>query len=152
MHERSAVDEPLAGQQGDEHRAVRHLKEHGESPHSECHHQHVREREGIERVREWERGDQECAADVGRDHDLSPAAAPVDPRARVEREEEVGRQLGREEVAHLCRVRVEREHGDERERNQRHLVADERHGVPEPEAPETQIVAQEGRHQHRSSL
>ena len=70
----------------------------------------------------------------------------------VQREEQVGRELGCEEIAHLRGVRVEDEHRDERERDERHLVADERCGVAEPETPETLVLAQEGRHEHGGSL
>ena len=144
VHDRVALDEALAGHERDEQRAVRDVEEHAQRPHQERDDEHVRDRQRVERVGERERGDQERAADVGRDHRLPPAAAAVDPGAGVEREEEVRRELGRDEVAHLGRVRVEHEHGDERQRDQADLVADERDGLPEPEAPEARFSRRRG--------
>ena len=61
----------------------------------------LREDERVERVGERNRRDQGSATQIGRDHDPAPAAMPVDPGARVQREEEVRHQLGRDQVAHL---------------------------------------------------
>src|SRR5205085_639883 len=56
------------------------------------------------------------------------------PCARVQREQKVRDQRRGDEVSHLGRARVQREHRDERQRDQRDLVADERDGLAEPEA------------------
>src|SRR5436189_31409 len=69
---------------------------------------------------------------------LGPAA--VDPRARVEREEKCRRDLRRSQVAHLGSARVECEDADERERNQRDLVAEEGNGFAGPEAAELALA------------
>ena len=63
-------------------------------------------------------------------------------------EEEVRQQLGGDEVAHLGGVRVEHEDGDERQGDQADLVAEQRHGLAEPEAPEHPALAQERRDHH----
>ncbi len=70
----------------------------------------------------------------------------------MEREEQVGRELGGDEVAHLRRVRVEDEDRRERERDQADLVPEQRRGLPEPEAPEPRVLAQERRHHHGGAL
>ena len=78
--------------------------------------------------------------------------APVDPSPRVEREEEVRCELGGDEISHLGGARVEREDGDERQRDQADLVAEQRDRLAEPEAPEARVLAQEGRHDHDGGL
>jgi hypothetical protein len=62
----------------------------------------------------------------------------------VEGEEEVGGELGGDEIAHLRGARVEDEDGDERERDQADLVADERDGLAGPEDPERLVLPDQG--------
>ena len=124
------------------------MEEDRQRPHQERDDEHVRERQRVERVGDRDRADQQRAAEVGRDHRLPLAGAAVGPGAGMQGEEEVRQQLGRDEIAHLRGVRVEHEDGDERERDQADLVADQRHGLAEPEAPEHPALAQERRDQH----
>src|SRR5262249_16483029 len=58
------------------------------------------------------------------------------PLAGVEREEQVRNERRRRQVAHLRGVRVQLEHGDERQGEQRDLVAEERDRLACPEAAE----------------
>ena len=58
----------------------------------------------------------------------------VRPGADVDREEEVRDELGGAEQAHLRGVGVEGEDGEQRDRQQRDLVAEERDRLPGPEA------------------
>ena len=123
-------------------------KSDAQRPHQERDDEHVRERERVECVGDRDRADQERAAEVGCDHDLPLAGALVGPGARVEREEEVRRELGGDEIAHLGGIRVERQDGDERQGDQADLVAEQRDGLAEPETAELRVLAQEGRHHH----
>ena len=122
------------------------------APHQERDDEHVRERERVECVRDRDRPDQERAAEVGRDHDPPLARAAVGPGARVEREEEVRRELGGDEIPHLGRARVEGQDGDERQGDQADLVAEQRDGLTGPEAPELAVLTQERRHPHRGDF
>ena len=70
----------------------------------------------------------------------------------MEREEEVRRELGCDEIAHLGGIRVERQDGDERQGDQADLVAEQRDGLAEPETAELRALAQEGRHHHGAAL
>src|SRR5438552_1678698 len=54
----------------------------------------------------------------------------------MQREEQVREQLCSAEEAHLRGARVQREHPDERQRDQRNLVAEERDRLADPEAAE----------------
>ena len=104
--------------------------------------------ERVERVGERDRRDQRLreprsVAII----DPAPAAAPVDPGARMQREEEVRHELGRDQVAHLRRVRVQHEHGRERDGDHRDLVAEERDRLAQPEPPEDEIPAQQRRNE-----
>lgn len=112
----------------------------------------MRERERVECVGDREQAEQERATEVGPDHRLSLSGASIGPGACVEREEQVGRQLGGDEVAHLRRVRVEDEDRHKRERDQADLIPEQRCGLTEPEAPEARVLAQEGRHHHGGAL
>ena len=56
---------------------------------------------------------------------LALPRAAVGPGAGVQREEQVRRELGGDEVAHLRRVRVEDEDGHERERDQADLIPEQ---------------------------
>ena len=82
------------------------------------------------------------AAEVGGDHDLPLVCAAVGPGACVQREEQVRRQLGGDEVAHLRRGRVEREHRHEGQRDQADLIAEQRDRLPRPEAAELLVLAE----------
>jgi hypothetical protein len=124
------------------------VEEDRQRPHQERDDEHVRERQRVERVRDRDRAEQQRAAEIGRDHRSPLAGAAVGPGTGVQREEEVRQQLGGDEVAHLRRVRVEDEDRDERERDQAHLVADQRHGLAGPEAPEGRALAQKPWNQH----
>ena len=108
----------------------------------------LRPRQMPDRVGDRHRRDQQAAPDVGRDHHLAPAAAPVDPHARVQREDQVRHERGGEQRAHLRRRRVECEDGGQWQRDQRDLVADQRHRLPDEVAAEVRVLAQE-RRQHR---
>ena len=110
------------------------------------------ERQRVECVGDGDRADQDRPAEVGHDHDLPLARALVGPGARVEREEEVRRELGCDEIAHLGGIRVERQDGDERQGDQADLVAEQRDGLAEPETAELRVLAQEGRHHHGAAL
>jgi hypothetical protein len=63
----------------------------------------------------------------------------------VDRKEEVGDELGSAEEAHLRGAGVEGEDSEQRDRQQRDLVAEERDRLPGPEPPEVEVLAQEGR-------
>ena len=76
---------------------------------------------------------------------VDAASSAVDPRAGVKGEEQVRRQLGGDEVAHLGGVRVQDEDGCEWDRDQRDLVAEERDRLGEPEAPEDEVLPEKRR-------
>jgi hypothetical protein len=63
----------------------------------------------------------------------------------VHGEEQVGSQGGRGQVADLGRVRVQREDGDERDRDAADLVADEGDDLPRPKAAELPALSKEDR-------
>ena len=143
--------QPPAWHECDEDRDVGDLEEDAQRPHQERHDEHVRERKRVERVGDRDRADRKGAADIGRDHDRASSVTLVGPGARVEREEQVRRELGGDEISHLGGVRVERQDGDERHRDQTDLVAEQRDRLAEPEPPELRVLAQEGRHHHRGA-
>ena len=89
-----------------------------------------------------------AAADVGDEHHLPTAGAPVDPAAGVEREDEVRDERDRRQCAHLPGGRVEREHRRQRKCDQRDLVADERYRLADEVAAEVRVLAEQ-RRQHR---
>ena len=99
--------------------------------------------ERVERVGERNRRDRRGSAEVAHDHQHPAAAATVDPRPGVQREEQVRDELRRDQIAHLRRVRVQHEHGGERDGDHRDLVAEERDRLAEPEPAEDEIPAQE---------
>ena len=125
------------------------LKRTPSVPIDEADGQHVREREHVERVRQRERAEGDRAAEIGRDHHLTLAAAAVDPGAGMEGEEKVRCQLDGEEVAHLSRRGVQHQDCDQRQRDHADLVAEQRDRLTEPEAPEARVLAQERWDQHR---
>jgi hypothetical protein len=125
VDDRAALDEAVARNERHEEGAIGNLEEHAQRPDQERDDEHVRERERVERVRGRERAEQERAAKVGRDHRLPLSPSAVGPSARVEREEQVGRELGGDEVAHLRRARVEGEDRDEWQRDQADLIAEQ---------------------------
>ena len=129
----------------DEERRVGDEEEDRHRPDEEGDDVQLLDRQRAERVRERNRHEQCGAGEIGEDHRLPPAPAPVDPGARVEREEEVRHELGGDEVAHLLRVRVEHEDRGQRDRDQRDLVAEERDRLARPDAPEDEVLAQHAR-------
>ena len=110
----------------DEQRSVRDLEEAAARPDQEGDGVQLGHPEGAEPVCDGDGGDEERAADVGGDHDVSTVPPPIHPDTGDEGENEVWRKPGRGQVAHLGRRRVEHEHGEQWQREQRDLVADER--------------------------
>src|SRR4051812_46905179 len=62
----------------------------------------------------------------------------------MQRKEQVRKESGGPEVAHLRRARVQCEDGREGQRDQRDLVAEERDGLSEPEAAEVALAQHRG--------
>ncbi|CAA9486962.1 MAG: hypothetical protein AVDCRST_MAG13-1513 [uncultured Solirubrobacteraceae bacterium] len=134
-HETVAPDE--RGQVGrigelEEHRA---RADHEGDGDQELHRQqagHGQERDGRQ---------QPGAREVGPDHHRAPAA-PVDPHARGQAEQEVGGRGGRREQPHLARTRIEVQRGRQRQRDEPDLGAEHGCGLA---APQLQEVAPHGR-------
>ena len=95
--------------------------------------------DGGEREAEEQRG----AAEVGADQERAAAAAAVGPGAEVEGEEEARGQLDRRQQAHLLGVGVEGEDGEQGDREQRDLVAEEGDGLPRPVVAEGPVDPQQ---------
>jgi len=91
----------------------------------------------------------ECPPDVRGDEDRPPCE-PVDPNARRQREEEEGQHLDRPEEGDTERGRIERDDGDEREREVRDLRAELADRLRAPEAHEV-AMAEEARRQQRQA-
>ena len=136
MDERVALQIPVSARQRDEERRVREVEEHRERPGEEGDRVELSERQSIERVSERDRPYERRPAEVGGDHDPPAARHPVEPDSGRQREKEM-RQEGRgAEQPHLSGAGVEDEHRDERQREKRDLVAEERDGGREPEVAE----------------
>lgn len=91
--------------------------------------QNVRQRE------RWDHREAQPSAGVGDDEKRLPANA-IDPDADGEAEEENGCGLDRAQQTHLARARVKREHGGQRESDERHLVTEDRDTLGEPKPKE----------------
>ena len=124
-------------------------KSDAQRSHQERDDDHVRERERVERVGERQidpisaARPRSVAIMMCRFRSRWSAQAPA-----WSDEEEVRHELGGDEVSHLGGAGVERQHGDERQRDQADLVAEQRDCLAEPEAAELRVLAQEGRHHH----
>ncbi len=96
----------------------------------------LRERERVERIGDRDAREEAGSRNVGGDHEPAPPLHAFQPGACREREEEVRDERRSGQVAHLGRVGVEDEHRCERQGDERDLVAEERHGLAEPEVAE----------------
>ncbi len=76
---------------------------------------------------------------LGRDQHAPPPRPRINEDAEEQREEQVRRQAGGAEQAHLRRRRVERQHGEEREREQCDLVAEDRDRLAAPQPHEVAV-------------
>ncbi len=130
------VDDVPPRDDTDEERRPADVEHDREGPDSERDGVELGEAEHVERVGHRHRGEQQRPTDVGHDHELPPRLQPFDPDAGEEREEQVRHQLRGDEEAHLGRGRVQREDGDEREGQQRDLVAEHGDRLRRPELPE----------------
>src|SRR6266545_4992819 len=99
-------------------------EEHAERSGQERDRIQLLDREDVQRVGQGDGCERGGPPEVGGDHRLAPTTTPVDPGAEVERE-----------------------HSDERERDQRDLVAEKRDRLPGPEAAERRVVAQQRRNE-----
>ena len=139
VDERVSLDVPVAARERDEQRRVRQVEEHGQRAREEGDGVELRQREDVERVGERDRSDERRPPEVARDHHAAAARHPVEPDTCREREEQVREERRRGEQAHLSGAGVEHEHGDERQREEGDLVAQERHRGREPEVAETAL-------------
>src|SRR5262249_5578686 len=138
------VDKALSGDECDEENAVGDGEQHAEEAGQEADDVELLHRELTEPVGDGHARDQGRPAEVGRDHRPAPAATFVHPRADVQRQE-VGQERGGRQEAHLRRGRIEDEHGDERQRDQGDLVAEQRDRLSREESAEGRVLAEERR-------
>ena len=102
----------------------------------------------FEHERERHERDHAGTDEVGDDHQAAPPRDAIQPDAGRQREQEVRQEPDRREQAHLRRVGVENEDGDDRQREERDLVAEDGDRLPEPEVPEV-VLAQQRRRKPR---
>ena len=136
VRQRVRLDVVLALDQVREHGVVGHEEQHAEDAGQEPDDVHLLDRQGVERVGDRDRRQQQPAADVGGDHRPPLVRAAIDPGAGVQREDQVGDQRRRRQVPHLRWRRVQHEDGRQRQRDDRHLVAEHRHRLADPEPAE----------------
>src|SRR5204862_214613 len=101
------------------------------------------------RGRDRDRGKRRGASEIGHDHHLAAATASVDPGPGVQREEQIRKEFRRRQKAHLGRARMQNEHADERQGDQRDLVADERDRLAGEEAAEVAVLTKQPWHETR---
>src|SRR4029079_8924942 len=145
LQEGIRLDVPLARHEHHEERGVEDEEEDTEQTGREADHVQLREGQHPERVRDRDAGERGGAPQIGDDHHPAAPAVAVDPRAAVQREEQVREQCDGDQVAHLGRRRVERENCDERQGDQRDLVADQRDRLAGEERPDLAVVPEQPR-------
>jgi hypothetical protein len=123
---------------------VRDLEDHGERADQEGDDVEVLQPQLAEGVRDRDRGQQHCPADVGGDHQRPLARVAVDQGAGEQREDQARDECRRGQIAHLGGAGAGAEHGQQRQREQRDLVAEQRDDIPGP-VPAERGLPQQGR-------
>jgi hypothetical protein len=147
VQQRAAGDELLARHQHHEQGVVGDPEQNRQAAHQKRHDVHLSHRQQAQHRRNRDRGQQRGPAHVGCDHQPAPVAATVGPDTRVQREQQARHQVGGDQVAHLGRPRVQRQHRHQRQRQRRHLVAHQRDRLRHPEAAERGVFGQQLRDQ-----
>src|SRR4029079_3511551 len=136
VQQRGRLDVVLPFRDGDVERHVGDVEYDRERSRQERNRVELPERERVERIGDRNAGEKAAPRDIGGDHEPASPFHALQPGSCRKREEQV-RDEGRcGQVAHLGRVGVQNEHRGERQRDERDLVAEERHGLAEPEIPE----------------
>src|SRR5919198_348859 len=144
VEQRVRLEVALPRDERDEQRRVRDEEEDAQRPDEEGDDVELGERQDVEPVGDRDREEQRGAAEDGDEHRLAAAPAPVEPGTRVQREDQGRGDPGRGQIAHLGRRRVQRQHARERQRDQRDLVAEQRHRLAEPEPAEVALAENRG--------
>jgi len=103
VDKRVGLHQPVARHQGDEQAAVGHLEQGAQCAGEERHDAQLAEGEYAQPVRQRDGRDERGPAHVGGDHDVAALPSPVNPDARVQREQQVRHEPSRRQVAHLDR-------------------------------------------------
>ena len=137
------LDEAIPWHDRLEQGRVRDPEQYGQRAGDEGHDVQLFEGQQVEHVRDRDRRDHARSTDIGSDHRPTPVPVPIDPCAGVQGEEEVRGECERRQVSHLSCIGVECEHCDERQREERDLVAEQRDGVRSPVAAEDLALAEQ---------
>src|SRR5207248_488174 len=149
VQKRVRLDVAFARHERDEEGAVRDVEQDAERSRDETGDVQLRQRQRVEGVRDRDRGKRRGASEIGHDHHLAAATASVDPGPGVQREEQIRKEFRRRQKAHLGRARMQDEHADERQGDQRDLVADERDRLAGEEAAKAAVLTQQPWHETR---
>ena len=152
---RVPVDELVALDERRQVRLVRDVEEDGADPDQEGDDVQMAEGERVEEVGERNRAEQRRPAEVADDEDRLPPE-PVDPHASRKREEDERQELDDEERGDGEGARVEKDDGNEGERELRELRAEDADRLGRPELEEVRLAPQaplgpEPAHQRRSA-
>ncbi len=129
------LHQPLAPHQRRQEGDVCDAEDHVPDPREERHRVQQLDAQPVEQPGRGDRQQQRGSPSIRRDHER-PAAHPVGPDADEEADQEVGRGGGRDQQAHLARRCVERQHGQQRQRQDGDLGSEAGHGLGRPEPDE----------------
>ena len=95
----------------------------GQRTDDEAHDEQLRQGERSDQIGHGQAADGYRAQDVGDDHQPAASMYAVQPHAGRKREQQVRQEAGRGQKAHLLGVCIEDEDSDDRDRQERDLVA-----------------------------
>ncbi len=136
-----ALDELIVPHHPHEGRLVRHVEEDGQRPDGERDHEQGGQAERPEQSGHGRQAEDHGPGRVGEHHHRA-GPPPVHPRARREREQQDGGLGHGEEQAQPARARVERQDGEERQGDERRVLAQLGRRLPGPETAEVGVPPQ----------